>query len=208
MSSDHAFSKLSATRSSNELTVFVEDDIAKKLLSIAIPKKIRSRLNIEDIGSCHLLSKQLGVSYCRSLKKQKEITIFDGDQRLEKVERKNIKLAVTTSESTDKVEDIVNTLKKHIGYLPGSSWPENWILEKVKSEPSIASKALNVDVDELNDILEIALKADKHKEIYELSEKLGLDDVETTLTILCTEIVKNYPEDFLEIIDLIERHLD
>lgn len=79
ISPEYAFGKLSS-ENSQELDVFVEDVVAAKLLSSVLPSNIRSRLQIEVIGSASSLSRQMAAIFQRG-KRNKVITIFDGDQK-------------------------------------------------------------------------------------------------------------------------------
>ena len=79
ISPDFAFSKLSA-ENSLEICLMVEDNVAKALLQAILPSNIRSRINIEVIGSSAALSRQLSSNYIRG-KKENIVIIYDGDQR-------------------------------------------------------------------------------------------------------------------------------
>lgn len=62
ISPEYAFSKLSS-ENSEELFIFVEDDVAFSLMSNVLPANIRSRVQIEIIGSSSAISRQLGALY-------------------------------------------------------------------------------------------------------------------------------------------------
>lgn len=147
-SSAYAFSKLSS-ENSRELNIFVEDDVAKNLIALSLPNEIRSRVNIEEIGSASALSIQLASTFKPS-NKTKSIAIFDGDQRS--------KAKHNLSKAASALEIEKNTIQdwftEHSTYLPGDTWPESWILEKSKNSLSSLSELINVEEGSLADIIE------------------------------------------------------
>ena len=68
ISSDFAFAKLSSNPS-YEVDIFVEDEIAKAILLSALPLAIRTRINIEIIGSASAVSRQMAALFLRKQQK-------------------------------------------------------------------------------------------------------------------------------------------
>jgi predicted ATPase len=196
-SSEHAFSKLSA-ENSRELTILVEDDIAKKLIALALPTEIRSRVHIEMIGSASALAIQLASNF-KFKDSRKTVAVFDGDQR--KKQTNNINKACTSLEiSKVAISEwfIENSL-----YLPSHTWPEKWIIEQNKSFIDSLSELTNTDSETLSDILEQGLLAGKHNEFYEIGKLLSLSR-EDALNAFCMNITKNKNPEIIQLIETIK----
>jgi predicted ATPase len=183
ISPEFAFAKLSA-ENPQELCVLVEDKVAKALITASLPSGIRSRINIEVIGSASALSRQLASNYIRQ-KQENIMVIFDGDQRSK--ENKNLSHAYTMTESTDHVQDIKAWMKSRVEYLPSETWPEAWIVQKCSENIGVLSSLINVDADELVDIIQQGLEAGKHNEFHEIASLVGLEE-QDALNCFCLAI--------------------
>lgn len=200
ISTDFAFSKLSS-KNSNELTILVEDEVAKSLLQAILPNEIRSRVSIEVIGSATALSRQLAALYLRKVQRP-TIVIFDGDQK--KLENKNLKHAKDMAELTTK--NFSDWFKDNIEYLPGKSWPENWIIEKCAKNIKNLANLTNTEPDVLSDALADGLAASKHSEFYTIGNKIGLDERDI-LKSCCINISQKNLNKFNKIISTIKMKL-
>lgn len=200
-SSDYAFSKLSS-ENSRELTILVEDDVAKNIITLSLPNDLRSRVNIEAIGSASALSIQLS-SNKKLTSPTNSIAIFDGDQR--KNATSNLNVAAKALE-IDK-EELKPWFIERTNYLPGDTWPESWILEKTKSSVSSLAEILNIENDELSDIIEYGQGAGKHNEFHEIGKHLSLSRHDA-LYSFCTNIARSHPEELTDIINFIKSKLD
>lgn len=199
-SSSYAFSKLSLENTA-EVHILVEDDVAQNLITSVLPTKIRSRVNIEIIGSATALCVQLAALHNRT-KNDHTIAIFDGDQRSK--ENKNIKFTHNTSERKD--PSFEEWFKDKVAYFPSSTWPESWIIEKNLSALENLSKIANTDIDQLSDILKNGLSAGKHNEFYNIAQAMGITR-EQAIFICCSNIQQSFPDEFSEIIEIINRKL-
>lgn len=190
--SQYAFSKLSA-ENSRELSILVEDDVGKSLISLCLPTDLRSRVTIENIGSASALSIQLSSNF-KIANAPRTIAIFDGDQR--KKAKNNINTAASALEIDKKTLSPWYTERAY--YLPGETWPESWILEKSKGSLSNLSSLINIDEDSLSDIIEYGQGAGKHNEFHEVGKHLSLSRHDT-LNIFCMNISKSHPEELEDI---------
>ncbi|EIT7121101.1 TPA: AAA family ATPase [Vibrio parahaemolyticus] len=201
ISPDFAFSKMN-DRYLVELNLLVEDDVAKALLLAVLPRSLRSRLSIEVIGSSSALSRQIASEFIRE-NKSNIFVVFDGDQR--KLESKNINHAFKMSETLIE-EDFSIWAKDHMGYLPGNTWPERWIVETaIKCEDQLAS-FLGTTSDELIDICKKGLQSGKHREFFTIGTELGLSR-EETIQRFCLHLSQSCPEMFEELKDNIAQKL-
>lgn len=192
ISSQFAFSKLGAV-DRKELTLFVEDQVAKVLIQACLPSAARSRIAITIIGSATALSKQLAALYVR-VGNTPTLAIFDGDQRVK--QRDNINHAVKMSERP--AEEVMKWLLDHISYVPGHTWPEAWIIQRSKEAPDKVAIALGLEMDRVLEVLEYGLQAGKHNEFNEISQHVGLDEGQC-LQLLCSVVCNEFPEDFYEL---------
>lgn len=201
ISSDFAFSKMAAIPGI-ELDVYVEDEVAKTLLSSCLPSAIRARITITVIGSATALARQLAALYVRGEQKP-TLAVFDGDQQAKELD--NLSHAQNMAEKTD--EDFDNWFKTRIAYLPGETWPEAWIVQKSTECLNSISTLTSCDADSLAEFLEYGLQAGKHKEFYEISKNLGLEK-SPCLQLFTTSVCQRFPEDFEVIVVTISRILE
>ncbi|WP_429155199.1 AAA family ATPase [Aeromonas media] len=172
ISPEFAFSKLSA-ESSNELSLLVEDEIAKSIIQAVIPKSLRTRLSVEVIGSASALSRQLSANYNRG-KKENIIVLYDADQKVK--EKHNLTHAYEMTESSNDKEEVKEWLRSRMLYLPGNTWPERWLIDKLMEKIDVAACLFNVEIDEFADVIRTARGSEKHKEIYVMANLIGLDE--------------------------------
>ncbi|WP_296661730.1 ATP-dependent endonuclease [Paraburkholderia sp.] len=169
ISADFAFSKMGAKRNF-ELDVFVEDEVAQALIEEALPASTRSRIKITVIGSATAISRQLAALYVRG-EERNTIAVFDGDQKAK--ESANRKHARQMAENVDSTFD--GWFKERIAYLPGTTWPESWIVEKCRANLTATANMLSIeDEADASDILGYGLQAGKHNEFHEIAKHVGL----------------------------------
>lgn len=202
ISPDYAFSKLSA-ENSQELSVLVEDQVAKSILLAVLPSSIRARISLEVIGSASALSRQLSASYNRE-NKAPLLLVFDADQKTK--EKHNLDHAFSMSESKDK-EAFRDWAIEQMAYLPGDTWPESWLVQKCSESTEELAKLLNVDADELEDVLERGLEAGKHNEFNEIGTLIGLDEAEA-LNRFCINVAQQHSDEFSELVTIIKDALN
>jgi predicted ATPase len=182
-----------AGENSNELDIFVEDSIAKKILELAISTEIRNRVNIISIGSASAISRQMAARY-KNLKKGECIAIMDGDKKGQFNEHKSIFLNALESKTSN--EEIDNWLNQRVEYIPGDTWPESWVLNEIKSsECSLVCLMINVKKDELLFFIQEALLAGKHHEFFTLSKKVNLDQ-DLIVSACAKEVISMNRESF------------
>ncbi|MDX7791732.1 AAA family ATPase [Aeromonas caviae] len=202
ISPEFAFSKLSA-ESSNELSLLVEDDVAKNIIQMVIPKPLRTRMNIEVIGSASALSRQLSANFNRD-KKENILVLFDADQRVK--EKYNVNHAYEMTESSDDKDQVKEWLKSKMLYLPGDTWPERWLIDKTLEKIELAALHFNIEVGDLTDIVREARNAEKHNELYVVAEKIGLDE-SSVLNIISNFVCSQFKHEFDDIIDCLGRQI-
>lgn len=172
ISPDYACGKLGGLNTS-ELAIFVEDDVAKSILEASIPLTIRERVQIHHIGSSEAILRQLAARY---LERSDNCTsILDGDKRREQASlitrtRNNVDTRYRESE-----EEINDWIGSRLNYLPGEAWPEKWLIESaqaVEDKTDLIHAWGLENVTRLDNALENALLAGKHREFYTLHEEM------------------------------------
>ncbi len=190
VSPEYAFSKMSE-KNVAELSILVEDNVAKTILESSISNHLRTRVNIEVIGSASSLARHLGTNFQRE-NRENIIVVFDGDQRnMKKVNRNT---AYSASESENKSE-FFRWFREHIAYLPGDMPPEKWLINKAVKNIKHASVLLRIGESELRPILNQILNEKTHDLLYFLSEKINVSR-ESLLNHLCSVVVLSKEENF------------
>jgi hypothetical protein len=170
ISPEYAAQKLSA-RPSSELDIFVEDEVSSRIIASVLRSELRVRLNIEVVGSATVVARQLASQYVRP-KSKPCFALFDGDQLVKHSENRNHFVKMT--ERKDTSGEISRWFDEHALYMPGETWPENWLLQKADEKPSQLGDALGCSDERLREAVEFGRQAGKHSEFYEIGVQLGL----------------------------------
>lgn len=201
ISAEYAFGKL-AGQNSNELDVFVEDEVGKAVIMNLLPMKIRERIKIYPIGSDEAVLKQMAARY--RVNKLNFIAFLDGDKRRERNQQvDHIKKHLETRiENPDHFKDAVDV---RLCYIPGDTWPESSIIQRILACPDKQGLVSRWDIEE-NDIvrfLDDALTAGKHKEFFRLAEQLSIDECSARND--CVKFFKTaYPDELEDVCQKIE----
>lgn len=198
ISSDWACGKL-AGKSSAELDIFVEDDVAQTILKACLPHSIRNRVTIKPIGSAEVLRRQLASNYL--VGRNKCLAIFDGDKKSE--DQSSIsKVVKYTEASTQEAKDAIRRwVVERQTYLPGNTWPERFLLELALFTTETLGDDFLKDAwgtNSIHDIIRVlkeGLRATKHNEFYTVSNLMDLDEITVRSDII--RFVKNTNPNFL-----------
>ncbi len=169
-----------AGENSNELDIFVEDSIAKCLIENAIDNDVRLRINIIPIGSAEAVIRQLAARF-KNIKKGDCIAVLDGDKAAEIGSLSDNFLGYL--EKVDDKDIAKVWLLERVTFLPGSEWPEKWILTAIKTaDRHDLSDKLSLNVEKLDTYIDEALRAGKHNEFFSLHKRTQLDHTDLTKT--------------------------
>ena len=172
ISPDYACGKLGGLNTS-EIDIFVEDDVAKAILEASFPLTIRERVYIHHIGSSEAILRQLAARYLEH--SDNCISILDGDKRRDQgglVTRARNNVDTRYRESEEEINDWIGS---RLNYLPGEAWPEKWLIESAQAveDKTDLVYAWGLDsVTRLDNALDNALLAGKHREFYTLHEEM------------------------------------
>jgi hypothetical protein len=171
ISADYAAGLMSGIKHT-ELDVFCEDVIAQNILLLSLPNELRARIQILPIGSSAAVVRHLAA---RSKEPQSRpcCGFLDGDKTLKKQEHVN--LFLKTLEHIKDQGQSTQWIENRLGFLPGTTWPEKWVLSKHSDDAfSCLTDELGVSDDALSALIEEADLADKHDELHALATKLNL----------------------------------
>lgn len=172
ISSEYAFGKL-AGQNTNELNIFVEDDVGEAVIHNIIPLRLRERVKIHIIGSDEAVLKQMAAYYREE--RQNFIAFLDGDKRTKHNQQiDQIKRHLETRIGRDE-SDFRDLIDQRLCYIPGGQWPEISIIKFLLDTDTagILSSQWDIADEEVTSFLEQALSAGKHNEFYHLAELLS-----------------------------------
>jgi len=186
---------------SNELSIYVEDEIAAELVKSALPLNLSSRVTICPIGSHTAIISAMAVRF-RDQSLGPAIAVLDGDQRIAgKSHRKKF------SAATEGANGSLEWLDKRLFFLPSESSPEAAVLGGLLELPDDAlSSFFRCASDEARDALDAALLADDHSEIYTFSQRMHMDQRQAWTE--CCRLLYTYNSDFIDAItEIVESSL-
>lgn len=203
ISPEYAFGKLSGTPS-NELRVFVEDEVGRAFLDNILPQAIRERIRIQAIGSDQAVLKHMAVHYREG--DLSFVSFLDGDKASQK-QQAIIKIKNHLEGRVDD-DDFTTEMNIRLNYIPGENWPENVLISDVLQADDLSMLVSSWDTpnDEIQVAMEQALAAGKHNEFYSLHGSICL-----SLEQIRTDIIRFYkhrhPDEVSSIVDVIRQVL-
>lgn len=206
ISPDYACGKLGG-RNTSELDIFVEDDAAKSILEASLPLAIRERTQIHCIGSSEAVLRQLAARYLES--GDNCLAILDGDKRKENgglVNRARKNVDTRYRESKGEINEWFNS---RLNFLPGDAWPEKWLVESaqaVEDKTDLLHYWGLDSVARLNNALDNALLAGKHREFYALYEDMQQSQSQIVCD-LARFVNKSQPENMETLVSRIRESL-
>lgn len=165
-------------KNSEELIVFVEDDVAKQIIHSALIFTLKERVVIKAIGSDILVVKCLATTKITEPNK-KAIAYIDGDG----VTRKGAHFSAAKS-VFERVNDteIQKFCDSNIFYLGANSAPEKWLITSIKND-ALDEFMLEFDIDirsKAIEMLDLALLQNTHYELNNLANSLHIDKDDLT----------------------------
>ena len=205
ISAEYAFGKL-AGQNTNELDVFVEDEVGKAIIINLLPLRIRERLQVYIIGSDQAILKQMAARYREG--KMNFISFLDGDKRSKHDEQiRQIKNHLETRIGDEGT--FTSTIGSKLCYIPGDTWPELSILQYLLQASCLDELVERWDMpsEDITSFLEQAMMEGKHKEFYHLAQLLSMD--EFSVRNDCIKLFKaQYPAECRTVCELIETAIE
>jgi len=204
-SSSLAFSELTG-EIPKELTVYVEDKVAKLLLETLLSSSIRRKIYILDVGSKENLVRMIGSHYHNNTL-GKAIAIADGDLT-EKELRGWYKNHILKSYQGELFDEEIFQQKSQELFckFAGDNAPEKFMLEKLQENEAYARYV--DDSDEFVSFLahEISL-SDHHGLFRVIGEKIGLGEENSRMRVV-DGVVRFYFDEFRGVVEFLERGLN
>ncbi|MBD2693643.1 ATP-dependent nuclease [Anabaena catenula] len=211
ISSVYATGKLSE-RPNSELDILVEDQAAKLILETVLNKELRSRTEILPIGSSAAVMKHLAARYKEALHKTSkvvEVVVFlDGDKSSEAEKNNHIRIFLNALEKKTLEEGATIWVKNRLMFIPGKEWPELWITKPTDKTPYYERflRELEMSNEEVDYLLDVAVMAGKHNELYTAAKHLSLDEKVVGSHLIKSAFQSN-PGEAPKIIDFIQGFL-
>lgn len=175
ISAEYAFGKL-AGQNTNELDVFVEDEVGKSIITNILPLQLRERIHVYIIGSDQAVLKQMAARY-REMKLN-YIAFLDGDKRPDH-DQQVLQIKNHLETRIDDEAAFQTDIELRLCYIPGDTWPELSILQYLLNAPNLdgLTTRWDISVEDAISFLEQSLVAGKHNEFFHLSNLLSMDEV-------------------------------
>lgn len=177
-----------------ELYIYVEDEIAKSIISKLFNSDINNRILIVPVGSKENVIRMLGA-HKRNSHLGRAILIPDGDITESEISKWYKYYALLEGEIFD---NIFQTEKNtFIRRLPGDSAPEKFILEKIKNCDKFITDIDNAK--SFSNYIKNEINLDDHHNLfYDISKQIGQEE-ESVKHQIINYLVQNYSNDFDEI---------
>lgn len=207
ISAEYAFGKL-AGQNTDELDVFVEDEVGKAVISNIVPMRIRERIKLYAIGSDQAILKQIAARYREE--KHNFIAFLDGDKRPAHAQQITQIKNHLEARVGDEVQ-FATLMEQRLNYVPGDTWPELSIIQYLLHTEDKQELLTRWDIaaEEVTPYLEQALTAGKHNEFFLLAERLSMN--EDSVRNDCIQFFKrSYPrecQDIFQKIDMVLQSL-
>jgi len=184
----------------NDLTIYVEDEVAKQLIENLFNASIMKRISIQDVGSKENVVRMTSAHYINSALGL-AIGIGDGDLSESEI-KKWCKKYMLLSE-----EDCNSITPDYFCTLPSKTSPEKYILTKMQK-----SDAFIQDIDDSDEFMhfiksEIDISEDSHALFYKIAQFLSKDEEGIKRDII-RYLSKHYKEQFQAITDLVTNKLE
>lgn len=175
ISAEYAFGKLSG-ESSDEICVFVEDNVGEAFLGNVLTQSLRERIKIFPVGSDQAILKHMAVHYREG--NYNFMAFLDGDKRENKEEeirqiKNHLEGRIIDSES-----NFSSFMGKRLKYIPCDTWPERELVESALRNKNfeLLGKMWEISIEDIQAIFEKALGAGKHNEFYTISKEVCLPE--------------------------------
>ena len=193
-----AFSEL-VGETSHELTIYVEDHIAKLMLQELFNSSILKRINLVDVGSKENVIRMVGAHY-RNPSLGRAVGIADGDLTEKEIRNWYKKYVLKEGEAFDDVFE-KNSIKM-FNKFAGKNAPEVYMLEKLKEDDEYI-KAID-NSEEFKSFIKYELNPDDHHHLfYQISKYLCKDEMVIKAQII-SYLMNHYRDDFEYLVQFVK----
>ena len=190
ISADFACGKMGRV-GDKELDVFVEDEVAERIVRAYLPRELRQRCRIIKVGSADSIVRLMASRVIED--RRNCICVFDGDQRKRLEEHIRNVRSYCDGELSERADEIEEWARNSAFFLPGDEWPEKWIAEKTfklakagncAAMERLAEKWELSGCAHLSEVAERVMASQKHSEFFEFSVEVGFGEDEVTTHVI------------------------
>jgi len=188
-----------------ELSVYVEDELARDLLLKALPASIRQRVRITTSGSWEDVVRFLAM-FRRDPSLGHVAGIMDGEQQGQDAEHDKSLTRYLGGKITD--ADRGWFVERH-SYLPGKVSPERY-LYALGTDPAFRehlASELDAELAIVEDFFHGPTPTNPKNLAYDLGQRVGLDQDQTE-AVLIASAVRCRPDDFRPLVGFLQSRLD
>jgi hypothetical protein len=188
-----------------ELSVYVEDELAQNFLLKALPAIIRQRVRITTCGSWEDVIRFLAM-FRRDTSLGHAAGILDGKRQGQETEHDKAFCRYLGGAMTNEDQ---NWLNDRLRYFPGGTSPENYPCA-LGTDPSFRehlAAELNADLRIVDDFFRGPSPANLHDLPYNLGQRVGLDENRTEVALVASA-VRCRPDDFRPLIGFLQSRLE
>ena len=191
---------------SEELVVYVEDEVARTLVQEALPAQERTRVRIVTCGSWMDVIRFL-ATFQRDPALGHAVGVLDGEREGKIAEHESaFKRHLGGTIDDDKKQ----WLGDRLCVLPGGAPPERW-LERLGREETGFRVALasetRAEIGVVNDFFAAPPSSARHDLAYRLSRRIGTDE-QRALVALAAAAIRSREADFRPLVDFVKSRLD
>ncbi len=181
-----------------ELSLFVEDEVGEKFMENVLDSDLRHRVKIIQIGSADgPIPRQMAAYYREN--KNSFCSFMDGDKRNKRSDHEKTMKDELGDRRHHSDDDFKTYLNARMSYLPGETWPEKYLLEKVLEQDDFSTlEDWGVDNNDIKRYCNEAISSGKHNEFYTLGQKLGMDKQLVYIDVV-RFFKKNHPDEVSKI---------
>lgn len=193
-----------------EIDIFVEDEIAKAIISNFLNHNILRRVNIVPIGSATAISRQLSAKY-KYLEDKECLAIFDGDKKVEKKDLcNNFIKKLENARKVEEKEKAKEWFNKRGLFLCGDVWPERYLLNEIlncNDSLNELAKMLSIESCLLKEYIQEGINSGKHNEFYVMEEK-NFKDKFLLVDMFASVVVKKNKQRFSNLEEVVKGFLN
>ena len=191
---------------SEDLTIYVEDKCANEIVSSVIHHALRKRVKIEFVGSNTAVLRHMAINY-RQMRRNC-MCFLDGDQSTKIIKKQNSCVDFAEFGSANDKTEMKNWVKNRLKFLPGSTAPEQWLLEITKTiiespilleKSNLLVKFGNINIEHLINFVEESINIGEKDGMKNLSKFTHIE-YEKVIIYLIEAIKLTKPELFEDII--------
>ena len=123
-----------------ELDVFVEDEMAELILQLGLAPGLRERISIAPVGSATAILRLMAGRYLE--RKENCLFVLDGDKREEDAKNKTFTVRQAEDQYRESRQEMDMWMAERLAYLPSHSSPEAWLVGECRVDQALERAAM------------------------------------------------------------------